>query len=61
MKTKKLLPQDSDLANATKALKRAARTALETAKKMHTPCYIIKDGVIVDIAKAKNRVPVKAK
>jgi len=54
MKTKKLLPKDSDLMNADKALKRAARKALGTAKKTNTPCYIIKDGVIVDIAKRKN-------
>lgn len=56
MKTKRVLPKDSDLANAGKALKRAARNALETAKKTHTPCYVVKDGVIVDIAKRKNRV-----
>ncbi len=55
MKIKKLLPQDSDLVNAGKALKRAARNALKTAKKTNTPCYIVKDGVIVDIAKRKCR------
>lgn len=55
MKTK-IISARCYLANTTKALKRAARKALETAKKMHTPCYIIKDSLIVDIAKAKNRV-----
>lgn len=55
MKTKKLLPKDNDLINADKALKRAARKALETAKKTNTPCYIVKDGVIIDIAKRKIR------
>lgn len=59
MKTKKLLPQDIDLANAGNALKRAARNALKIAKKTHTPCYIIKNGVIVDIAKCKNRMRVE--
>jgi len=55
MNTKKMLPKDSDLVNADKALKRAARKALETAKKTNTPCYIIKDGMIIDIAKRKSR------
>lgn len=55
MITKKLLPKDSDLVNVDKALKRAARKALETAKKTNTPCYIVKDGVIIDIAKRKSR------
>lgn len=54
MKTKRALPQDSDLANVGIALKRAARTALKTAKRTRTPCYVVKDGVIVDIAKRKN-------
>ncbi len=56
MKTKKILPLDTDLVNAGKALKRAARSALRIAKKTHTPCYIVKDDIIVDIAKRKKRI-----
>ena len=50
MTGKKALPKDSDLANVEKALKRAAKTARELARKTHTPCYVVKDGKIVNVA-----------
>lgn len=50
MTTKKKLPNDADLANVEKALKRAAKSAHELAKKTHTPCYVFKEGKIVNVA-----------
>ena len=44
------MPKDPDLANVEKALKRAAKTARELAKKTHTPCYVVKEGKIVNVA-----------
>lgn len=41
---------DKDLQGSHAALKRAARAALITARKTGTPCYVVKDGKIVDIA-----------
>lgn len=35
---------------ALKALERAARQALEDARKNGTPCYVWRDGKIIDIA-----------
>lgn len=43
------LPQ-SDLAGVDMALRRAAKTALKLARQTNTPCYVVKDGKIVDIA-----------
>jgi len=45
-------PKDNDLLGSHAALKRAARRALETARRTGTPCYVMKDGKIVDIARA---------
>jgi len=50
MTAKKNLPKDADLANVEKALKRAAKTALDLARKTHTPCYVVKEGKIVNVA-----------
>lgn len=50
MSAKKPLPKDPDLAGVGKALKRAAKAALTLARKTHTPCYVLKDGKIVNIA-----------
>jgi predicted ABC-type ATPase len=36
------------------ALRRAAKNALELAKRTGTACYVIKDGKIVDIARSKS-------
>ena len=51
MTTKKQLPMDSDLAGVDKAIKRAAKSAHMLARKTKTPCYVVKDGKIVDIAR----------
>ncbi len=50
MSGKKASPKDSDLASVEKALKRAAKTARSLARKTHTPCYVVKDGKIVNVA-----------
>ncbi len=44
------LPQDPDLRGALPALRRAARDALRLARQTGTPCYIMRDGKIVNIA-----------
>ncbi|HET6419634.1 MAG TPA: hypothetical protein VFG19_05720 [Geobacteraceae bacterium] len=50
MSDKKSLPKDTDLAGAEKALKRAAKAARTLARKTKTPCYVIEEGKIVNIA-----------
>lgn len=50
MTTNKQLPKDSDLAGVDKAIKRAAKSALALARKTKTPCYVLQDGKIQDIA-----------
>lgn len=48
-------PKDKDLRGAQAALERAARAALALARSTGTPCYILKDGRIVDIAAPRRR------
>ena len=48
-------PKDKDLLGSFAALKRAARSALATARSTGTPCYILQHGKIVDIAAARQR------
>ncbi len=43
-------PRHPDLVNADAALQRAARNALELAVRTGTPCWVLRDGNIVDIA-----------
>ena len=50
------LPNDPDFVGADKALRRAAKVALALARKTKTPCYVMRDGRIVDIAKRQSRV-----
>lgn len=57
---KKQLPKDPDLIGATIALKRSAASALKLARKTHTPCYVFKDGKIVDLAELRKKGPKKA-
>ena len=45
-------PKDKDLLGSQAALKRAARRALATARRTGTPCYVMQDGELVDIARA---------
>jgi hypothetical protein len=55
MKTTAGMPKDPDIVNAGKALIRAGKTALKTARLTGTPCYVYKNGKIVDIAKRLSR------
>ena len=49
-----------NLAGVDKALRRAAKSALTLARQTKTPCYIVNDGQIVDIA-VRKRVPRQGK
>lgn len=50
--TKKLITStDADIIASEKALRRAARRALEIGLKTGTPVYVIKKGKIVDLTK----------
>jgi len=44
---------DPDLQGATAALQRSARRARELAVKTETPCYVMRDGHIVDAVTGK--------
>ena len=55
MKTKKVLPKDTDLTGVEKALKRAARNARELAVKSHTHLYVFEDGKVVDLMKKRKK------
>ena len=50
---KKSGPKDSDLQGVGKALKRSAENALKLARDTKTPCYVMKDGKLIDLAKEK--------
>lgn len=47
---KEKLPKDPDLLGSVQAMKRSAASALKLARKTHTPCYVVKDGVLVNVA-----------
>lgn len=49
MKNEKL-PKDPDLLGSIQAMKRSAANALKLARKTHTPCYVVKNGKIVNVA-----------
>jgi len=53
MKKNEPLPENPDFAAMDAALKRAAKAAHALARKTKTPCYIWKDGEIVDLAQPK--------
>jgi hypothetical protein len=55
MNNKKSLPTDPDLAGVDKALRRAAKSALALARRTKTPCYVMIDGQIVDIAARRKK------
>ena len=48
-------PKDKDLWGSQAALERAARAALAIARSTGTPCYVLKQGKIVDIAARRKR------
>jgi hypothetical protein len=43
-------PTDPDQIGSRAAIKRAALRARELARQMNTPCYVVRNNVIVDIA-----------
>lgn len=53
MNRKPKTPLSAEFAGIDAALKRAAKTAHLLARKTKTPCYIWKDGKIVDISGRK--------
>lgn len=44
------LPTDPDQVGSLAAIKRAALRARELARQMNTPCYVMRNGRIVDVA-----------
>ena len=55
MKKRRMTSKDADIIASEKALRRAARRALEIGLQTGTPVYIIKRGKIVDIAEECRR------
>ena len=55
MKAKTSSNRKEPMPPALKALRRAAKKALELARQTGTPCYVLGNGRIVDIAKRKER------
>jgi hypothetical protein len=46
-------PKDRDIAGSMAALKRAAKQALALARRTGTPCWVMRDGKLIDIAKRR--------
>ena len=44
-------PTDPDQVGSLAAIKRAALRARELARQMNTPCYVMRNGQIVDVSK----------
>jgi len=55
MTNKKMNSQDPDIISSEKALRRAARRALQLGLQTGTPVYVIKKGKIVDLTKQPRR------
>lgn len=52
MNPSKPLPTDPDLLGSMQAIQRTAQRAREIAEATNTPCYVMQDGKIVDIARS---------
>jgi len=52
-------PTDPDIIGSEKALRRAAKRALELGKQTGTPVYVIENGKIVDLNKDGHTTPSK--
>lgn len=50
------LPDDPDIRGSFPALQRAARHARELAERTGTPCWIVRDGRIVDAISGREAV-----
>jgi hypothetical protein len=55
-KRQPIIPNDPDLLGATAPLKRAARHARELAERTGTPCWVMRDGRIVDAVTGRESV-----
>jgi hypothetical protein len=55
MKAKASSDREKMATDALKALRRAAKKAIELARLTGTPAYVLENGRIVDIAKRKRR------
>ena len=55
MRKKQAIPANSEFADVDAALKRAAKAAHTLARKTKTPCYVWKDGAIVNVAELKKK------
>jgi hypothetical protein len=55
MKMKASSNRKETITPALKALRRAAKMALELARQTGTPCHVLENGRIVDIAKRKEK------
>jgi hypothetical protein len=55
MKRKAMASKDPDIIASEKALRRAARRALEIGLQTGTPVYVIKAGKIIDLTKEYRR------
>jgi hypothetical protein len=55
MTNKKMNSKDPDIIASEKALRRAARCALQLGLRTGTPVYVIKKGKIVDLTKQHRR------
>ena len=51
----KNLPKKPDLLGSVQAMKRSAVNDLKLARKTHTPCYVVKDGKIVNAAERRKK------
>jgi hypothetical protein len=60
MKRQTLVSKDPDILASAKALRRAARRALELGLRTGTPVYVLQDGKIIDLTKQR-RVRRRAK
>jgi hypothetical protein len=49
-------PKDRDIAGSKAALTRAAKQALALARRTGTPCWVMRDGKLVDLAKRRTVV-----
>ena len=61
MSKKQAMQANSEFAAVDAALKRAAKAAHTLARKTKTPCYVWKDGAIVNAAVPKKKRTIMAK
>ena len=53
---KETMSKNSDILASAKALRRAARRALELGRKTGTPVFVLRGGKIVDITSTKRQL-----